>query len=491
MVSLFIRLFRIPLGIIATRKIKFNKVSIILFISVVLLIVITTINTASSQTEGDYSKLPNSIIMGVRTSAELFGEVRYSSIIKTEIEDQKTGQLKEVDIRLEKIGGFCRTYGKKLEEHINLENQKKGITKKVKVEYISIKNDHLGDEFRRYNGLRPSKKGGEPLIHLECGPNTRFELTETESESDYFNLINDKNSVPNDLWKYNIKFKDYNPLLEKPLHSTGIKILVNNDVYKELKKLNKKDNKNQYKEKLSKIAIAVVKNTTTYEGFKEAKEKSSLGDESVQGYNYLAKNNRYEALKFLETTPNSAYASDVPILQTILSQGFKENYSIFPPGEEFLPDLPKQYYDIAFYSLSGFADDLESAIRATESVNRKEFDTELNNRQQKIDDRVELLSGSKESISRNQARLVLLILLAVFFVGVLFYRFMSNRYQGNQARLVSLIFLLALVFAGIAFVVYIFRFDNHRDNFISLGIPLIYTGIGVLATKALATLFSE
>ena len=452
---------------------KLNKAKILLLISVVFLFLMTSFTNPPSQATVDSKGMPNTLRMGIRTSAELFGEVKYSDIGDTGKRD--------------KIEGFCKLFGEKLTAH-------SGVTE---VTYTSITNDHLGDDYRRYAGLRPSyqvnndtqkidpKTRENPAIDLECGANTRFDEIATRNEDEYVNLLNGERRKPknlrkSNLWKYNIKFEDLNDGQDSYLYTTGVKLLVNNQTYNTLIQAEKND---KLAEELENIQIAVVKNTTTLSAFKQANRD---GKPSGYSYKYTGYDSRYDALDTFETNNdlNYAYASDSPILQTVLNQGFKEGYKIYPPEDDvFLPFLPKQHYGIVFYSLSGFSQQLGKVISETKKNNKKTFQTELKERLSRINQRIDALISIEY---KTEAEADSLIPEEKEPTGS-----KKPDKQPLLSQIAAVIILVVTIISGYCFVSYVARDKGYRDQATKVLIPIVIAGVVFAVKWAFAVLFSQ
>ncbi len=159
-----------------------------LFISFILFLIIIFFNfiglnkSNASNCNVDYSisipiylKNKENLRLGFRTSAELFGKVRYQSGYNFDAE------------------GFCIELGKKIGNEIGRN-----------VVFHPIANDNAGDAFIRYEGLR------DDLIDIECGPNTIFKPEEAEFT-----------------WQKNIIFS-------REFYNTGIKFLLPKEIFDKL-----------------------------------------------------------------------------------------------------------------------------------------------------------------------------------------------------------------------------------------------------------------
>ncbi len=170
--------------------------------------------------------------------------------------------------------------------------------------------------------------------------------------------------------------------------------------------------------------------------------------------------------KLIQDPTYDAYASDLPILQTILLQGFIENYRIFPPEDpedkESLPNISPQEYGIAFYSKSKYAQTIKKAIEFTRRKDNQDLDKYINIKQDNIDNKIRLLQDNFSNISPPDP-------------------------PGN-VNLWLWIQIIVFLIITIIVVTFIFRNPNYRDKFMYGIITIILTLFAIWGKEIVITL---
>lgn len=254
------------------------------------------------------------------------------------------------DKKSQQFSGFCSTFGDTLARKVHDSGQP------LKINPVPIANQYKGAHYSRFYGLLQLQ---DP-IHIECGPNSK-----TSRE-----LRDPKDNQP---FSNKIIFSD------SSFHKTGIRLLLKENVARELSSLSPKD----LSDKLKQFPIGVLNNTTTFEQFNDkrktayqniipidaAKDPNNPND-SERGTNALER-----ALSALDndgvldgSQPIQALASDAVILQTLFEEPMSKEgekgwlsyikdrepyksrgFAIFPSPTrgEYLPNLSLEEYAIA------------------------------------------------------------------------------------------------------------------------------------------------
>jgi polar amino acid transport system substrate-binding protein len=194
----------------------------------------------------------------------------------------------------------------------------------------------VGKSYPRFDGLLNNR------IDIECGSNSISSLNLKINENE------------------DTTFGDKIELSKTIFHTTGIKLLLKKDTANDLNR-----DLNNLENKLRDLSIAVMRQTTTLNEFKN-------NDQYYRGYIPYPKieksNSKLDVRDLaLDDLGNSvkpfAFASDSPMLQTLFENGVEgesqfvkhrnpykdtNNYTIFPaePGS-YLPHLNKQFYAVA------------------------------------------------------------------------------------------------------------------------------------------------
>ena len=400
---------------------RIRRFSIVLLFVCISFVCLLNVNSVQPQTEevildksnkeivSNVEKKPNTIRMGVRLSSELFGKIRYESGKNTKME------------------GYCIELGEELRKELRREEIS------VEVEYQPIANDHAGDEYTRYQGLRRG------YIDLECGPNTIFEPLPDNAKSQ-------------DQWQKDIIFSD-------DFYIADIKILLKKNLVNEF----------ESSEDVKNLKIEVIEDTTTYLAFK----KYNKNADRKYSINYISSNSpiktRYEALYNLDEKEEIAFANDLPILNTILKQGYIDRGFIIYPSdsEEYLPGFQnsnyKQKYGIAFYSEADLShigvslDKLRSVVNRV--IDRDDLKKYLQERKKEIEDTNNLLQNYYQDeidlhkpIEPEPKSSNFLIYVAIFiFLGATIY-FLALILRDNELRrqfLSKFIVVIISLFAGL------------------------------------------
>ena len=150
----------------------------------------------------------------------------------------------------------------------------------INIEYKNIENEYLEKEYKRFDGLR------NEIIHIECGPNSKDIETDDVAEGIKFSI---------------------------PFYKTGIKLLMKKTLIDKISNFAE----NKKAEILKSLTIVTVNDTTTY---RRLSEENSLATET--------KDTRKEAIEFVlnqnQIGDQVVYASDAPIIRTIIKQGIKK-----------------------------------------------------------------------------------------------------------------------------------------------------------------------
>lgn len=174
------------------------------------------------------------------------------------------------DVKSQQAEGFCGVFGRQLKEEL------KKYDPQIQILYDDIENEYLKSGLDRFDGLRSGR------IHIECGPNSKSIRT--------MNVAND------------IEFSDV-------FYITGVKLLMKSELVQEINQ-----SQANLAEKFKQYKIGVVKDTTTLK---------ELGNLEWLKLKHPPYETRDDALNALLSGSNEiqGYASDAPILRTLLKQG--------------------------------------------------------------------------------------------------------------------------------------------------------------------------
>jgi hypothetical protein len=248
------------------------------------------------------------------------------------------------DVKEFESNGFCGAFGEELEKKM-LDK----VLDKTEVIYKPVENNSLDRiKWKRYDGLRRN------VVHVECGPNS-------------------KPSNPSDLskWASDIKFS------EKPFYTSGIKLLVKQSLLDSIELESIESAAEKLAAVLKKANILALKDTTTF----------SLLNESPLLFKLKSADSQADALDKLETSENSAYASDALIITTLFTRGVDEyttsenetlrdwrpaygafenvnKYAIFPQDGSYLVEESEQYH-IAIKDTTSYAGELMKVVDDT------------------------------------------------------------------------------------------------------------------------------
>ncbi|MGL4758349.1 MAG: hypothetical protein ACRCXZ_03360 [Patescibacteria group bacterium] len=272
--------------------------------------------------------IPNIIRIGIDNSAK---EVCY-------FEDMNNNEKLESN----EVHGFCKVFGEELKTYLHNKT-----LKDYEVQYTLIDNKYLEgvnqqyhQKYHRYDSLKAEHKEKAFFQHIICGAN-----------SDFTKILNQGTIVRNG-WSH-VKFSD-------SFHDTGIKILLkkDSDIYKQLKQIPINDAPKIFDFLKDKPIIVVDETVTLYQ------LKNTLKHNI---YNVFSFRKRSEALDKLMSNDSFLYASDTPILKTLLEEnGYSDKYVIYPfESGVYLPETRTEQYAIAISNeIEDFPynDDLMTAI---------------------------------------------------------------------------------------------------------------------------------
>lgn len=241
--------------------------------------------------------LPKPIILGVRTFAYGMGN----------------------NVKEDSAEGFCGTFGKELKKELDSE-----LKLRIKIKYLEIVNEGLGEKFPRYYGLK------HDLVHIECRPNSASSEALPEAQDIQ---------------------------LSKTFYETGVKLLLRESLARDLESnlIN-----------LSKIQVGAFEGSTTL--------KLLYGIITNNNIHFYP--NRDAALNALNNNQLEAFASDSLIVKNILEIGVNEKgqqnrkayknsgYTIYP-RKSYLTADPTEMYVMAVKKGTKFSQELIELINQT------------------------------------------------------------------------------------------------------------------------------
>jgi polar amino acid transport system substrate-binding protein len=316
--------------------------------------------------------LPKQIRIGTRTAAFPIGRV------------DSTRQ----------IGGFC---GDAFQDSLQQELSQRGIQSNVTNQRIA--NEYKGKAYPRYDGLIKKE------IEIECGTNSPLSG----------NLIDKKTGKQ---FKEEIAFSN-------SFYRSGIKLLLNISEASKLESLSA----SEQKDKIRKLRIGVVKNTTTYKQFTQKVDM-----------NQSPYSTRKDALDALDNGLIQAFATDALIGQNLLEIGvngdnweksrepYKERgFTLFPlKAGEYLSDFDKENYAIAIKNNTLYERELLGIINAAlDSIQNKsglanaEKDYSIPNNMPETSDQPTPIPSSLPSPVNNFSTPDLIILVIFAILGML------------------------------------------------------------------------
>ncbi|MCC3409362.1 MAG: transporter substrate-binding domain-containing protein [Microcoleus sp. PH2017_10_PVI_O_A] len=297
------------------------------------------------------------------------------------------------NVKTHSAEGFCGTFGKELEKEL-VRN-----FKFIKVQYLHINNEGLGQTYPRYHGLK------EGWVHIECGPNSAESANIVEGQG--------------------IQFSNF-------FYKTGVKLLLKQSLATALNLRNKE---------LSNIKVGAVVGTTTLNVL------PGIFPNNIHPYR-----NRDAALKALERSEIEAFASDSLIVKNLLENGVnkyqQENkkaykysgYTIYPTDSSYLTLDPTEEYVMAVKKDTIFSKELLKTINKTLKT------PEICQAQAKLkkDEGVEVIPCKPSLINKIKER-IFLILLGVLieilgaFIVILATSRLKNSHQRSSALKLGII----------------------------------------------------
>lgn len=263
----------------------FKKLKLLIIISFTFLICITDTNQAVSQSN---------------SNTNFSNEIKY--VLEKLDHKIKIGVRTAAypigrDVKPTSAEGFCGVFGRELKKELSR------YDKSIEVRYDDIENEYNKTWYDRFDGLRNGK------INIECGPNSKDIQIDNVADDIQFSV---------------------------PFYETGIKLLLKKSI---IEKIHKSSDSNAI---IKSLKIATVRDTTTYNQL-SFRNKLKYGIELIDP----PFETRKKALEYVLNSidDNVAYASDMPILASIIKRGIRnrinpmpkelfDDYGIFPQEKE-------------------------------------------------------------------------------------------------------------------------------------------------------------
>ena len=275
----------------------FKKLKLLIIISFTFFICITDTNQAFSQSSSNIDSSEN-----LRYALEL---LNHEIKIGVRTAAYPIGH----DVKSTSAEGFCGVFGRELKKEL------KKYDSSIEVKYDDIENEYNKKGYDRFDGIRNGN------VNIECGPNSEAIHTDNVAEEIDFSI---------------------------PFYETGIKLLMKKSL---IEKINQSSDINEI---FKNLKIATIRDTTT-------NRKLSYSHKLNYDINLIDSpfDTRKEALEHVLDNDNTAYASDAPILASIIKRGIKNNinsmpnslfkdYGIFPEeSEKYLTQEKTEKYVIA------------------------------------------------------------------------------------------------------------------------------------------------